>query len=40
VIWNDPALDIPWPIDPAEAILSDKDRALPRLADCSEWHRV
>ena len=40
VIWNDPALDIPWPIDPAAAILSDKDRALPRLADCSEWHRV
>ena len=39
VIWNDPALDIPWPIDPAAAILSDKDRALPRLADCTEWHR-
>ena len=39
VIWNDPALDIPWPIDPAAAILSDKDRALPRLADCAEWHR-
>jgi len=40
VIWNDPALAVPWPIDAAEAILSDKDRALPRLADCSEWHRV
>jgi len=39
VIWNDPVLDIPWPIDPAAAILSDKDRALPRLADCTEWHR-
>ncbi len=38
VIWNDPALAIPWPISPAEAILSDKDRALPRLAECSEWH--
>ena len=38
VIWNDPVLAIPWPIDPAEAILSDKDRALPRLAECSEWH--
>ena len=40
VIWNDPALAVPWPIDAAEAILSDKDRALPCLADCSEWHRV
>ena len=33
MIWNDPALAIPWPIAPAEAILSDKDRALPRLED-------
>ena len=39
VIWNDPALAIPWPFAPAEAILSlTKDRALPRLAECSEWH--
>ena len=37
VIWNDPELAVPWPIAPAEAILSDKDRALPRLADCAEW---
>jgi dTDP-4-dehydrorhamnose 3,5-epimerase len=37
VIWDDPQLAIPWPIAPAEAILSDKDRALPRLAECSEW---
>jgi dTDP-4-dehydrorhamnose 3,5-epimerase len=40
VIWNDLALAIPWPIDPEAAILSDKDRALPRLAECSEWHAV
>ena len=38
VLWNDPALAIPWPISPSEAILSDKDRILPRLADCGEWH--
>jgi dTDP-4-dehydrorhamnose 3,5-epimerase len=38
VIWNDPALAIPWPIGPDEAILSDKDRVLPRLAECGEWH--
>lgn len=37
VIWNDPALAIPWPIRPEEALLSDKDRALPRLADCPAW---
>jgi dTDP-4-dehydrorhamnose 3,5-epimerase len=38
VIWNDPALGIPWPIAPEEVILSDKDRDLPRLAECGEWH--
>jgi dTDP-4-dehydrorhamnose 3,5-epimerase len=38
VIWNDPALAVPWPIAPGEAILSDKDRALPLLAECGEWH--
>jgi dTDP-4-dehydrorhamnose 3,5-epimerase len=40
VIWNDPALAVPWPIDPEKAILSDKDRALPRLAECTDWHRA
>jgi dTDP-4-dehydrorhamnose 3,5-epimerase len=38
VVWNDPALAIPWPITPAEAILSDKDRVLPRLEECGVWH--
>ena len=33
VIWNDPALALPWPINPEEAILSDKDRILPNFAD-------
>ena len=37
VIWNDPELAIPWPIAPADTILSEKDRVLPRLADCAEW---
>lgn len=31
VVWNDPALAIPWPV--ATPILSAKDQALPRLAD-------
>jgi dTDP-4-dehydrorhamnose 3,5-epimerase len=34
VKWDDPALGIPWPIAPADAIVSDKDRHLPSLADC------
>lgn len=31
IIWNDPDLGIEWPI--SSAILSDKDRWLPRLAE-------
>ena len=36
-LWNDPTLAIPWPIDPLEAIVSDKDRLHPRLANCPAW---
>ena len=39
VIWNDPDLDVPWPIAADEAILSDKDRVLPRLAECPAWFK-
>ena len=31
--WDDPALGIDWPFGPAEALLSDKDRRQPLLAD-------
>jgi dTDP-4-dehydrorhamnose 3,5-epimerase len=31
--WDDPALGIGWQVDPAAAILSDKDRRWPVLAD-------
>lgn len=31
--WDDPSLGICWGVDPAEAVLSDKDRRWPRLAD-------
>jgi len=31
--WDDPALAIAWPVDAQSAILSDRDRRHPRLAD-------
>lgn len=33
--WNDPDLNIPWPVDQADAILSDRDRAHPPLKSIS-----
>jgi dTDP-4-dehydrorhamnose 3,5-epimerase len=40
VIWNDPDLALPWPIDPADVTLSEKDGRLPRLADCDTWYHA
>jgi dTDP-4-dehydrorhamnose 3,5-epimerase len=37
VIWNDPDLALPWPVPVGAAILSDKDKILPRLAECDAW---
>ncbi len=36
VIWNDPTLALPWPIEPGGAVLSDKDLVLPRWNDLPE----
>lgn len=36
VIWNDPEIGIAWPVSGEEAILSDKDRIAPRLADLGD----
>lgn len=33
IAWDDPALAITWPVAAGAAILSDKDRRAPRLAD-------
>jgi dTDP-4-dehydrorhamnose 3,5-epimerase len=33
LIWNDPTLAIDWPVAATDAVLSDKDRKLPRFAD-------
>ncbi len=38
VTWNDPDLALPWPVDPAEVLVSDKDAKLPRLAECDPWY--
>ena len=35
LLWNDAALGISWP--PGEAILSDKDKVQPRLADLPDY---
>lgn len=36
IIWNDPALGIEWPVAAGEALLSDKDKTHPRLADAPQ----
>lgn len=33
ILWNDPDLGIPWPIEAGDAVLSDKDTRQPRLRD-------
>ena len=37
VVWNDPDLALPWPVAPSEAMLSERDMAMPLLADCPPW---
>jgi dTDP-4-dehydrorhamnose 3,5-epimerase len=36
ILWNDPALGINWPIAAGEAILSDKDKKQPLMADAPD----
>jgi len=38
VAWDDEDIGIAWPLE-GEAVLSDKDRVLPRLTDCPEYFR-
>jgi dTDP-4-dehydrorhamnose 3,5-epimerase len=37
VMWNDPELGIQWPVSSSAAILSDKDRLLPRLSEVKDF---
>ena len=37
LLWNDPALGIDWPVKPEEAILSEKDRNWPTLAELPDY---
>jgi dTDP-4-dehydrorhamnose 3,5-epimerase len=37
VVWNDPALNVPWPVAEANAILSRKDKALFAYEECHSW---
>ena len=34
IIWNDPAININWPIDLTSVLLSEKDAILPHLENC------
>jgi dTDP-4-dehydrorhamnose 3,5-epimerase len=36
ILWNDPDLNIVWPVSAERVIISDKDRRLPRLRDLSD----
>jgi dTDP-4-dehydrorhamnose 3,5-epimerase len=37
VIWNDPGLALPWPVEPDAVFLSDKDKILPGFAEAAAW---
>ena len=40
VLWNDPDIGIDWPAAEVDAIVSDKDRAQPRLRDLAVHFRA
>ena len=37
VMWNDPALAIPWPVATDAVVLSEKDLVLPSWSEAAEW---
>jgi dTDP-4-dehydrorhamnose 3,5-epimerase len=36
VAWNDPSLEIAWPVLAAQAVISERDGKHPKLADISD----
>jgi dTDP-4-dehydrorhamnose 3,5-epimerase len=40
LLWSDPALGIDWPIEPAQANLSEKDSRHPLLAELPDYFAV
>jgi dTDP-4-dehydrorhamnose 3,5-epimerase len=40
LLWNDESLSIAWPVSTDRAILSDKDKRLPRLRDIGDIFAV
>jgi dTDP-4-dehydrorhamnose 3,5-epimerase len=38
IVWNDPALALPWPVSPDEVVLSEKDRHLPGWDAARAWY--
>lgn len=40
VMWDDPALAIPWPLAEGDVVLSDKDRKLPGFAAAKGWFQM
>lgn len=40
IAWNDPSLDINWPVSEDDVILSDKDRNQPLLADIPTYFQM
>lgn len=37
VVWNDPQLALPWPVDLVDVVLSDKDMALSSFDEAAKW---
>src|SRR5690606_26219968 len=36
IAWDDPALGIKWPVQPGQAVVSERDQRHPRLQDASD----
>lgn len=39
ILWSDPDLGIAWPVSETEAVLSDKDRGLPRFSEVPAYFK-